>query len=228
MKTRKTATFFLCVFVTFVLVFTFYGDDLYRMTIPKVVAEKVAQKKLPLTMETPEGVVTTERRAMVVSLDAVTDEVVYVLYETESGYYVTQETIETGRSGEDWVEVLSGLGSKSLVVTGSDRMLCDGGEVILLSEETEQIRLHRSGSEAEKEQFVAQCTKKNGKTALVTGLLFVGGGIVAWFVCRKRLKMLLAPLLVVLCLVSVGYFVKHVEVFGEGITMELNSEALKD
>lgn len=215
MRTRKTATILLSVFLAFLLVFTFYGDDLRRLTVPKVTVDSVKKKKLPVTIETSVGTVTTEQGALVVCPDAVVDDMVYMLYESEAGWYVMSKAVKTGRSGEDWVEVISGIGSKSQVVSGSDRELWDGREVIVLPETTEQIRLYRSGTKAQKEQFVKRCKKANTKSAIISAtILFAGGGLL-FLVCRKRFRLLLAPLLVVLCIVSAGYYVKHVEVYGE-------------
>lgn len=221
MKTKKAADIILYVFLTFMLVFTFFGKDLYRLTIPKVVAESAKRKSFPAEVETPEGIFQTKKVVIAVPEEAISDGFVYALNESEQGAYVTYEEVETGKTDDGWVEILKGIGARKKVIVGSDRVLYDGREVIVLTEQTEQIRLHTEGTAEEKEAFAKKCKKHNIQTVLIAMFFAVAGAVTARLLLRKRLRILFAPLMVVLCLLLCYYFRAEIEFPAEGIPEKL-------
>lgn len=58
----------------------------------------------------------------------------FLLDQTEEGYYVRKREIQLGVELEYWVEVIEGIDKNHRIILGSDRELKDGMKVILVEE----------------------------------------------------------------------------------------------
>ncbi|MGN0428530.1 MAG: hypothetical protein ACI4E2_00500 [Acetatifactor sp.] len=70
MNTKKVANRILFVFFSIMLLLTLYGENLYHLTIPKVVTERVVQKPFPFELFVDGIKVVTYRKALAVPLEA--------------------------------------------------------------------------------------------------------------------------------------------------------------
>ena len=88
MRTKRIANAILAVFFTIMLLLTLFADDLYRLTLPKVAVEQAVRKKFPIEVIGLDGnIYKTKRMALAVPREALKENTLYLLNETEEGFF---------------------------------------------------------------------------------------------------------------------------------------------
>ncbi|MCH5273060.1 MAG: hypothetical protein J1E35_05245 [Lachnospiraceae bacterium] len=225
MKTQKAANGILAVFFTIMLLLTLFAEDLYRLTLPKVVTETVLRRPFPYEKTDMEGnPITVEQLEVAVPLGVLTGNRVYVLIRTESGTFVREREVTTGKIESGYIEITEGLRSKDKIVVGSDRALTDGAEV-LETEWNEQILLHGQ-RETQPEKEISSPYFRNGmrnNVCYAVGIAVITAVLV--FLCKKflkrRLRFLQTPVLILWCVLVCFFLRKNLVIPGEWIPEKL-------
>ena len=192
MRTKRGANLFLTVFLAFMISISLFGDDLYRMTLPGVVVGTPTAEKGVKEIMLEDGTMIKQSYAMLtVPAGAVRETItetgepeatVFLLMESEKGYYVTEQAVKTEQRADGRVEITKGLKNKDMVVFASDRVFV-AGEKVKVMEEDEQTRLHMARQDADRESakslYLKQCMRRNGLVA-VTLLMVSVVLIVVW------------------------------------------------
>ena len=207
MRTKRAANVFLTVFLAIMIPLSLFGDDLYRMTLPGVVVGNPAVEKAVEEITLEDGTVIKQSYAMMtvpagavketISATGEPEAIVFLLTETESGYYVTEQVVKTEQKADGRVEITQGLKNKDTVVFASDRDFV-AGETVKVVEENEQTRLHMARREADGDpvnsQYFKCCMCRNG---IVMAMLLILS-VVLIVVWKKRVPKRFS---------SLGYFV---------------------
>lgn len=210
MKIRKAATIVLAVFMTIMLVFTFFGDDLYRLTLPKVSVHVAKRKNFPYQIETEYGTITTGRMAVAIPKEALQGNKVAVLSEFDDGMSLSLREVEIGEELSDLIEIKCGISAKTKVVIGSDRAVSEGDRV-LLSESEEMITLHEArireeGLSDASVLSIRNTLKKNVRRNWVVVFLLLAAAILCFVLCRlifrKKLWIFRIIVMMVFCLLA--------------------------
>jgi len=189
MRTKRGANLFLTVFLAFMISISLFGDDLYRMTLPGVVVGTPTAEKGVKEIMLEDGTMIKQSYAMLtVPAGAVKETItetgepvvtVFLLMESEKGYYVTEQAVKTEQRADGRVEITKGLKNKDTIVFASDRDFV-AGEKVKVMEEDEQTRLHMERREADGEpvnsQYFKRCMCRNG---LVATMLLVVSVVLA-------------------------------------------------
>ncbi len=186
MRTKRAANVFLTVFLAFMIPISLFGDDLYRMTLPGVVVGTPTVEKAVEEITLENGTVIKQSYAMMtvpagavketISATGEPEAIVFLLTETESGYYVTEQVVKTEQKAHGRVEITKGLKNKDTVVFASDRDFV-AEEPVKVVEENEQTRLHMARQDADGEsayaQYLKRCMCRNGIVAVMLLILSV-------------------------------------------------------
>lgn len=140
MGKRKYLNRFAVFFFAFMLFFTLFSSSLYRQTIPNVMVLRAREKEFPVTiyLEDGEEYVSTTRElalpAYVLNFNGdFSGEIqvanVFVLEETEEGFFVRERQVLLRGEAEGWFEIESGVAKKDKLVYAMDRKLVDGMKV---------------------------------------------------------------------------------------------------
>lgn len=172
-----------------------FADDLYRMTLPGVVAGKPKTEKGVEEITLEDGTIIEQSYAMLVIPDSAVKETitetgessatVFLLMETEDDYYVTEQEVRIKNKSDGSVEVTVGLKKKDVVVYASDRDFVSG-ERVKLVEENEQVRLHMERQENEGEAVVSPYLKNRMYRNVIVGVILLVASaalLVAWKKC---------------------------------------------
>lgn len=185
MRTKRAASIFLTVFLAFMLPISLFGDDLYRMTLPGVVVENPKAEKGVKEVVLADGTIIKQGYAMLtvpagvvkedtIPEDGIPGDKVFLLNETETGCYVTEQVVEIEKKPDGRVEISKGLRKKDMVVFASDRDLV-AGEQVKIIEENEQTRLHMArhdkGGENMSSAYLQSCMRRN--VLVVAFILFL-------------------------------------------------------
>ena len=133
MKKRKYLNRFVVFFFAFMLFFTLFSASIRKQTVPTVAVARLRERTFPVTVTLEDGgqYVSSKRElgVPVAALDFLGTggtARVFVLEETEEGYFVRERSVEVGEMAEGWYEVKEGLQKRDLVVYAMDRGLVDG------------------------------------------------------------------------------------------------------
>lgn len=203
MRTKRAANVFLTVFLAVMIPFSLFADDLYRMTLPGVVVENPRAEKGIKEVELADGSVIEQGYAMLtVPAGAVKETIpetgepeatVFLLNETEDGFYVTEQVVEIEKKPDDRVEIKEGLRNKDTVVYASDREFVDGDKVKVIVE-NEQTKIHTARKETYGDKVDTMYLKKRLHRNFVVGIMMLfltAGLIVVWKrVIPKRFRFL--------------------------------------
>lgn len=196
MRTKRAANVFLTVFLAFMIPLSLFGDDLYRMTLPGVVVGTPTVEKGVEEIILEDGTVINQSYAMMtvpagavketLSATGEPEAFVFLLTETENGYYVMEQVVKTEQKADGRVKITKGLKNKDTVVFASDRDFV-AGETVKVVEENEQTLLHMARQEADGEpaytQYLKRCMRRNGIVAAML-LILSAVLIVVW---KKRI-----------------------------------------
>lgn len=189
MRTKRAANVFLTVFLAFMIPISLFGDDLYRMTLPGVVVGPPTAEKGVEEITLEDGTIIKQSYVMLtvpsgavketVSAIGEPEAIVYLLAESENGYYVTEQAVKTAQKSDGRVEITKGLKNKDTVIFASDRDFV-AGEPVKLVEENEQTRLHMMRQTADGEtvtpSYLKHCMRRNG---IVVAVLLVVSVVLA-------------------------------------------------
>ncbi len=214
MKTKKAADIIFAVFFTVMLLLTMFAEDLYRLTLPKVSVEEVTRRAFPATVTGPDGkTYETWRTVPSISKEVLRGEmsdVVYAVNETEDGLFLVEYVISTGEEVDGFVEVKSGILTKTKVVVGSDREI-RGGQQVLITEWDEAVALHTARERGEDIRSYAEAMRKclTMDILCVVGAVIMTVGVVLLCrrFCKGRFHFLKVPVLILWC-VLVCLFLK--------------------
>ncbi len=195
MRTKRAANVFLTVFLAIMIPISLFGDDLYRMTLPGVVVGTPTVEKGVEERTLEDGTVIKQSYAMLtVPTGAMKEKItetgepeatVFLLMESENGYYVTEQAVKIEKKPDGRVEITKGLKNKDRVVFASDRDFV-AGEKVKPVEENEQTRVHMARREADGEpvnsQYFKRCMCRNG---IVMAMLLILS-VVLIVVWKKR------------------------------------------
>ena len=211
MKTKKAADIVLTMFLISMVMLTVFAKELYRLTLPKVVTAEVVRAVFPCEVTGPDGTVyETTRTAPAIPKEALQGTPVYVVNETEKGYYLEECVLGTGDEADGFVEVTEGAYVKTKVVIGSDRNL-QAGQQVLLTEQNEWVELHMLRTQGEDISEYAKQVQKGFDYNLyyvTIGILSTVGMVVACKIyCKGRWKWIQLPVLLVWCVI-LGFFLR--------------------
>jgi len=189
MRTKRAANVFLTVFLAFMIPISLFGDDLYRMTLPGVVVGSPKAEKGVEEITLEDGTIIKQSYVMLtvpagavketVSATGEPETIVYLLAESENGYYVTEQTVKIEEKADGSVEITKGLKNKDTVIFASDRDFV-AGERVKIVEENEQTRLHMARQTADGETvtspYLKHCMRRNG---IVVAVLLVVSVVLA-------------------------------------------------
>ena len=225
MKTKKAANGILTVFLTVMILFTLFGDALYRLTLPKVVTERLIRTAFPVTVTGMDGTtIKTQRIAYAILQEALNENEVYVLKETEEGTFLEKRQVKTGEILDEWIEVTDGLSGKANVVIGSDRELKDGSPVIA-TEWNEQIAVHmareRGENNPEASSYIRKGLQRNVVYLVLVTIATVFFALLCKKVMRKRWKLFYMPFIILWCVLVCFFLKEHILIPGEWIPDKL-------
>ena len=214
MKTKKAADIIFAVFFTVMFLLTLFAEDLYRLTLPKVTVEEVTRRAFPAMVTGPDGkIYETWKTVPSVPKEVLGGEmgdVVYAVNETEDGLFLVEYVISTGEEADGFVEVKSGILTKTKVVVGSDREVHPGQQV-LITEWDESVALHTARERGEDYSVYTKAMRKRltGNVFCVVGAVIMTVGVVLLCrrFCKDRRRFLKVPLLILWC-VLVCLFLK--------------------
>ena len=140
MGKRKYLDRFAVFFFTFMLFFTLFSPSLHRQTTPNVMVLRAREKEFPVTiyLEDGEEYVSKKRElalpAYVLNfIEDFSEEVqianVFVLEETEEGFFARERQVSLSGEAEGWFEIKSGVEKKDKLIYAADRELVDGMKV---------------------------------------------------------------------------------------------------
>lgn len=224
MRTKRAADKILAVFFTIMLLLSLFAKDLYNLTLPKVATQMVVKKVIPSKVFGPDGeVYSTKRMALVIPGEALHMDRVYVLTETKEGTFLSERVVKTGEVLEDLVEVTEGLTGKTKVLIGSDREVWDQQQVI----ETEwnaQIAFHESRkrpAEQMDSSYLSKCMRNNIFLLIILTVSTVAVVLLCKKCCRKRLRGLRGPMLILWCVLVCLVIRRGIVIPGEWIPAKL-------
>ena len=135
MKNHKNLNRFTVIFFSIMIFFTFFSQNLYNQTLPKVAVTKTRMMEFPVTVFLEDGSeFETTKREIAIPKQVLEGTHLFLLDQTEEGYYVRKREIQLGVELEYWVEVIEGIDKNHRIILGSDRELKDGMKVILVEE----------------------------------------------------------------------------------------------
>lgn len=194
MRTRYVANMLLTAFLAFMISISLFADDLYRMTLPGVVVGKPKTEKGVEEITLEDGTIIEQSYAMLtVPTSAVKETItetgeskasVFLLMETESGYYVTEQAVEIEKKSDGSVEITDGLKKKDVVVFASDRDF-EAEDQVKVVEENEQVRLHMMRQEKEGEAETSSYLKKCMHRNVIVGAILLVVSVVLIVVGKK-------------------------------------------
>lgn len=228
MKTKKAADIIFAVFFTVMLLLTMFAEDLYRLTLPKVAVEEVTRRAFPATVTGPDGKIYEMWKTVPsVSKEVLRGEmgdVVYAVNETEDGLFLVEYVISTGEEADGFVEVKSGILTKTKVVVGSDREI-RGGQQMLVTEWDEAVALHTARERGEDCSVYAKDMRKRliGNVFYVVGavIMTVGEVLLCRRFCKGRWRFLKVPCLILWCVLVCLFLKAAILLPGEWIPEKL-------
>jgi|GEM_PF-4230030 len=140
MGKRKYLNQFAVFFFTFMLFFTLFSASLHSQTTPNVMVLRAREKEFPVTIYLEDGEeYVSKKRELAIPAYALnffgdfSGEVqianVFVLEETEEGFFVRERQVLLCGEAEGWFEIESGVEKKDKLVYATDRKLADGMKV---------------------------------------------------------------------------------------------------
>ena len=228
MKTKKAADIIFAVFFTVMLLLTMFAEDLYRLTLPKVAVEEVTRRAFPAEVTGKDGrVYETWRTVPAIPTEALLGDygdMVYAVNETENGLILVEYVISTGEEAEGFVEVKSGILTKTKVVVGSDREIRSGQQV-LVTEWDESVALHTARERGEDSSVYAKDMRKRlmGNVFCVVGAVIMTVGVVLLCrrFCKGRFHFLKVPVLILWCVLVCLFLKSTILLPGEWIPDKL-------
>lgn len=194
MRTRYMANMLLTVFFAFMISISLFADDLYRMTLPGVVVGKPKMEKGVKEITLEDGTIIEQSYAMLTVpagavKEAITETgepkaVVFLLMETENGYYVTEQAVGIEKKSDGSVEITEGLKKKDVVVFASDRDFVTEEQVKIV-EENEQVRLHMMRQKKEGADVTSPYLKKCMHRNVIVGVILLVVSVVLLVVWKK-------------------------------------------
>lgn len=135
MNKHRKLNAFTCIFLLCMLIFTLFSEDLYNMTLPKVLTGKVKDKAFPLIVIKEDGTqFNTTMKMNAVPKVATRGNSVFILEEREDGLYAAAKEIVTGEEHNGWISIEQGVSSRDKIIIGADRKLEPGMKVMEVSE----------------------------------------------------------------------------------------------
>lgn len=225
MRIRRIANLMLALFFTVMLLFTLFSEDLYYLTLPKVVTEQAVRKQFPAEVMGPDGIMhKTKRIGLAIPQEALRGEAVYVLSQKEDEFFVVQCAVETGEETDGWIEVTEGLYPRAEVVVGSDREISEGKKV-LKSGWNNGTKLHTAREQGEDMQKYTDVMEnglhRNVFYVLGAAVAIIGLAVLCKFVVNQRFCWLKAPILIIFCVLLCFFLKKNIVIPGEWIPEKL-------
>lgn len=225
MRMKKVANVMLAVFFTILLLLTIFAEDLYCLTLPKVVTEKTVRKAFPVEATGLDGqTVMAQRMALAIPEEALDGNEVYVVTEGEEYFVLTKKQIEIGETLDGFVEVTKGLFGKAEVVIESDRELWDGCRVVK-TEWNDAISFHmaRKSGQALQQQSADWEKRVEYNVFFIVEVLIGTIGICLFCkeYCKNRLRWLKVPILLAWCVLVCFFFKACISIPGEWIPEKL-------
>ena len=228
MKTKNAADIIFAVFFTIMLLLTLFAEDLYCLTLPKVAVEAVERRGFPDgTIEVDGEVYDKWRTVPAVPKAALRGDfgdMVYAVNDTEDGTFLVEYYIVTGEEAEGYVEVKSGIFTKTKVVVGSDRDIY-GGQRVMLTEMNESVALHTARERGE--DITSHATVMGNRLKIdilcVVGavLATVGAVVLCNRFCKGRWRFAKVPVLILWCILVCLFLRATVLLPGEWIPDKL-------
>lgn len=215
----------LALFFTVMLLFTLFSEELYYLTLPKVVTEQAVRKQFPAEVMGPDGKMhKTKRVGLAIPQEALRGDSVYVLSQKEDEFFLVQCAVETGEAADGWIEVTAGLYPRAEVVVGSDREISEGKKV-LKSGWNNGTKLHTAREQGEDmEKYTAvmeRCLQRNVLYALGAVVAIIGLAVLCKLVFKQRYCWLKAPVLIIFCVLLCFFLQKNIVIPGEWIPEKL-------
>lgn len=123
MKKIGLHIFTVCFFIT-MLVFTFWGRQIYIQTLPEVKVMHIEEKQFEIELRQIESsVASTTMIVNALPKEAIKDSMIYVLEESDGVDVVTQRSVLVGNEYEGWIEILSGINPEDKIVYEAEQEL---------------------------------------------------------------------------------------------------------